>query len=185
MALPEEQAASMIANLPEKTGKSMEDWLSLLTPAGFEKHGEIVRFLKTEHGMTHGFANLVAHTALKSAASTAPKETDLVGEQYAGPKAALKPLYDAIVAHALTLGPDVEISPKKTSVSLRRSKQFALVTPATKTRIDLGITIKGKAPEGRLEASKNAMCSHLVKLSSEEDFDGDVRAWMKEAYEAA
>ena len=74
--------------------------------------------------------------------------------------------------------------PKKASVSLRRSKQFALVTPATKTRIDLGITIKGKAPEGRLEASKNAMCTHVVKLGAIDDFDADVKAWLLEAYSA-
>ena len=185
MATPEEQAATMIANIPEKTGRSLQEWLDIVKQAGLEKHGAIVKLLKTDHGMTHGFANLVAHTFLQSAASTAPADTDLVTEQYAGPKAGLKPLYDKIAAYASGLGTDVEIAPKKASVSLRRSKQFALMTPATKTRIDLGITIKGRAPEGRLEASKNAMCTHMVKLSDAEGFDDEVRAWMKEAYEVA
>ncbi len=185
MATPDEQAQKMIANMPEKTGKSLEDWLAIVQPHGFEKHGAIVKFLKTDHGMTHGFANLVAHTALQSAASTAPPDTDLVGAQYSGGKADLRPIYEDIIAFAQTLGDDVEIAPKKSSVSLRRSKQFALVTPATKTRIDLGINIKGKAPTGRLEASKNAMCTHVVKLSSPSDFDDDVKVWMREAFAAA
>ncbi|MAP96095.1 MAG: phosphoribosylformylglycinamidine synthase [Ponticaulis sp.] len=186
MATPEEMAASMIANMPEKTGKPLEDWLKIVGASGLQKHGEIVKHLKADHGMTHGFANLVAHTALKSAASTTDASAeDLVSAQYSGNKAELKPIYDAIIAFAETLGEDVEVAPKKSSVSLRRSKQFALVTPATKTRIDLGINNKGRAPEGRLEASKNAMCSHLVKLSSVDEFDAEVKAWVKEAYDGA
>lgn len=186
MATPEEMAAKMIANLPEKTGKSLDEWLKLVSDSKLEKHGAIVKFLKADHGMTHGFANLVAHTALKSAASTAEPGTDLVGDQYAGPKATLRPIYDAIIQFLGTLGADVEIAPKKASVSLRRSKQFALVTPATKTRVDLGINIKGKDPEGRLEASKkNAMCTHVVKLTTLNDFDDEVKDWLKEAYSKA
>lgn len=185
MATPEEMAATMIANMPEKTGKPLDDWLKLIAASGLQKHGDIVRMLKTDYGMSHGFANLAAHSALKSAASTSEPGSDLVGEQYSGAKSGLKPMYDAIVSFAATLGDDLEIAPKKASVSLRRSKQFALVTPATKTRIDLGINIKGKVPTGRLEASKNAMCTHLVKLSSPEDFDAEVKAWLTEAYKLA
>ncbi len=185
MATPDEQAATMIANMPEKTGKPLEDWLVIVAASGCAKHGEIVKFLKAEHGMTHGFANLVAHTALKSAASTMDPEIDLVAAQYAGAKAELKPIYDKIIEAVSSFGNDVEIAPKKASVSLRRSKQFALVTPATKTRIDLGINIKGKDPDGRLEASKSAMCTHTVKLSAAEDVDAEVIAWLREAYTAA
>ena len=185
MATPEEMAATMIANMPEKTGKPLEDWLKVVASSGRQKHGEIVKLLKTEHGMTHGFANLVAHTALKSAAATSGEsDEDLVAAQYVG-KEALRPIFDAILLFVEALGPDVEISPKKSSVSLRRSKQFALVTPATKTRIDLGINIKGKGPVGRLEASKNAMCTHVVKLTSAEEIDDEVKSWLKEAYQAA
>lgn len=186
MATPEEMAASMIANMPEKTGKPLEDWLKIVSSSGLKKHGEIVKHLKTDHGMTHGFANLVAHSALKSAASTTDESSDdLIAAQYSGAKADLKSIYDAIIAYVGGLGGDVEIAPKKSSVSLRRSKQFALVTPATKTRIDLGINNKGREPEGRLEASKNAMCSHMIKLASVGEFDDDVKAWIKEAYENA
>ncbi len=186
MATPEEMAATMIANMPEKTGKPMEDWLKIVFASGLEKHGAIVKLLKTDHGMTHGFANLVAHTALKSAASTTDASSDdLVAAQYSGAKADLKPIYDAVIAYVQTLGGDIEIAPKKASVSLRRSKQFALVTSATKTRVDLGINIKGKAPEGRLEASKNAMCTHIVKLAAAGELDDEVKGWLKEAYSAA
>ncbi len=179
---------SMIANMPEKTGKSLEQWVVIarahMKASGTEKHGEIMKHLKGDHGMTHGFANLVTLTA-RDAISDAPD--DLVGAQYAGPKADLKPIYDAIIAYVKTLGDDAEIAPKKAYVSLRRSKQFGLIQPSTKTRVDLGINLKGKDPTGKLEASGsfNAMVSHRVRLSEAGDVDADVKAWLKVAYEAA
>ena len=185
---PEEQAATMIANLPEKTGKSLPEWLKIVSAAGLVKHGEIVKFLKTEHGVSHGFANLIAHKALaaKSGAS-ASDEPDLVADQYAGAKAELRPIYDAILKAVQKFGKDVEVAPKKTYVSLRRSKQFALIQPSTKTRVDVGINLKGKTPSDRLELSGsfNAMVSHRVRLSEPSQVDKQLIAWLQEAYEQA
>jgi len=175
MADPNKQLASMIANMPEKTGKPLGDWLKIVTGSGLEKHGQIVKFLKTEHGMTHGFANLVSTKSRETG-----EEIDLVAAQYKG-KEHLRPIHDAIVTFAKSLGGDVEIAPKKASVSLRRKKQFTLIVPATKSRIDLGLALKGDAASGRLE-TYNAMCSHRIRLESEADFDDEVKAYMREAY---
>lgn len=184
---PDEMTAAMIANMKDKTGKTLEQWLAIAAKAGEEKHGKIVANLKSEHGLSHGFANLVAHKALKSDAGGANGGTDFVAAQYAGPKADLRSIYDAIVGHALSLGDDVEIAPKKSYVSLRRSKQFALIQPSTKTRVDLGINLKGARPENRLEASGsfNAMVSRRVRLSAPSDVDADVKRWLRAAYDAA
>ena len=185
MATPEEQAASMIANMPEKTGKPLEDWLAIVAKSGAAKHGEIVTLLKGEHGMTHGFANLVAHKAREAAEGGG--ETDLVAAQYTGPKEALRPIYDAIAAFVATLGSDAELAPKKSYVSLRRSKQFGLIQPSTRTRVDLGLTLKNVDPVGRLEASGsfNAMVSHRIRLETVEDVDDEVKDWLRIAYENA
>ncbi len=186
MGKVEDATAAMIANLPEKTGKSLEQWLGIVTKMGAQTHGEIVKHLKSDHGMTHGFANLVAHRALASDAGSHDAE-DLMASQYAGAKAALKPVYDKLAKIIEGFGKDVEFSPKKAYVSLRRSKQFGLIQPSTATRLDLGLNLKGVAPSGRLEAagSWNAMCSHRVKLASPADVDDEVKAWLKKAYDAA
>lgn len=183
---PEETESAMIANLQEKTGKSMDQWVQIAVRSKRVKHGELVAHLKSEHGLTHGYANLVAHRALKSAAGDAAPD-ELVAGQYAGPKAALKPIYDALVAAVTKFGPDVEISPKKAYVSLRRSKQFAIVQPSTATRIDVGINLKGVEPQGRLEASGsfNAMVSHRVRVERVDQVDNDLVKWLKRAFEAA
>lgn len=180
--------ASMVANLKEKTGKSLEQWVALAKKSGKAKHGEIVKALKADHGLTHGYANLVAHEMLSG--FTQPKADggdSLIDAQYAGDKAALKPIYDKLIEAVKKFGGDVEISPKKTYVSLRRSKQFGLIQPTTRTRVDVGINLKGEKPAGRLEASGsfNAMVSHRVRVESVAQADAELIKWLKRAYEQA
>lgn len=187
-ASPDDMAATMVANMKSKTGKTFEQWLAIAKKTGAEKHGQIVKALKTDHGLTHGYANLVAHKLLKSdAGSKAEGGTDLVAAQYAGPKAGLKPIYDAVIKAARSLGKDVEIAPKKTYVSLRRNKQFAIVQPSTRTRVDLGLNLKDEKAAGRLEKSGsfNAMVTHRVRLEKPADVDKDVIAWLKKAWAEA
>lgn len=182
---PEEAAAAMIANMNEKTGKTLDQWLALAKKSGSQKHGQVVSHLKSEHGLTHGYANLVAHKFLKSDAGSAEGGGDaLVAAQYAGDKAVLQPIYDAVIKAVSAFGKDVEIAPKKTYVSLRRNKQFALIQPSTKTRVDLGVNLKDEPAAGRLEKSGsfNAMVSHRVKLEKPGDVDAAVKAWLKKAY---
>ena len=182
---PDEMAATMIANMKEKTGKTLAQWIAIAKKSGEGKHGAIVKHLKTQLGMTHGFAYLVAQKTLSSDAGSKPASgTDLVAAQYSGPKAELKPIYEAVIKTAKSLGKDIEVSPKKSYVSLRRNKQFALVQPSTKTRVDLGINLKDVAAKGRLEESGsfNAMVTHRVRLGKPADVDKDVKAWLKKAY---
>lgn len=186
MATPEDMAATMIANMKEKTGKTLPQWLKITKASKLAKHGELVKLLKSEHGMTHGFANLVAHKTLKSDAGSAG-DTDLVAAQYAGKKEALRPIHDALVAAVQKFGGDVELAPKKAYVSLRRSKQFGLIQPSTATRVDVGLNLKGVAPTERLEAagSWNSMCTHRVRVSSRKEVDAELKGWLKQAYGAA
>lgn len=174
---------TMIANLPDRTGKSLAEWLDVLAPLGLERHGDILACLKGEYGMSHGYANLVSILYRESLTGKL-EEADLVGAQYQGAKAALRPIYDAIVDIVRGLGADVEIAPKKGSVSLRRSKQFALVTPATRTRIDLGLNLKGESPIGRLEAA-GGMCTHKIAITRVDDVDDEVVRYLRMAYERA
>ena len=63
---PEEMAATMLGNMKEKTGKTLEAWLKLVKKLKLQKHREILNYLKSEHDVTHGFANLIAIKALES-----------------------------------------------------------------------------------------------------------------------
>lgn len=176
---------TMIENLHKNTGKTLEQWIEIVRQENFGKHGEILKFLKEKHNFTHGFANLVALKAKESDAGSATNTDDLITRQYQG-KESLKAFYDKLMEAIQTFGKDIEIAPKNTYVSLRRKKQFAILNPATKTRFEIGINLKGQEAAGKLEAEKpNAMCSHKINLTHINDIDAEVLDWIKTAYENA
>jgi hypothetical protein len=183
---PEEMIESMIANFKENTGKTLDQWIQIARALKLDKHGAIVKQLKAEHGIGHGYANMVAQRTLQGDAPAASGD-DLVDAQYAGTKAALQPIYDKLIGAVKHFGGDVEISPKKTYVSLRRNKQFALIQPTTATRVDVGINLKGTPTTARLEAagSFNAMVSHRVRVASPSEVDQELVGWLKQAYAGA
>ena len=184
MSTIDDAVATMKKNLAEKTGKSFAAWVNVARSLGTDKHSDIVAYLKKEAPMGHGYANAVALEARKSDVIVDEDPVDLL---YSGDKASLRPMYDVIKATVAAFGKDVEFAPKKTYISLRRAKQFALVQPSTATRVDIGFNLKGVAPVGKLEASGtwNGMVSHRVRLITLADFNKDVRAWLKQAYEQA
>lgn len=176
---------TMIENLHKNTGKTLDQWTDIVKSGNFEKHGEIIKFLKETHGLTHGFANLIAHKSRGSDAGSADSQDDLITRQYQG-KEHFKPIYDKLIDEISRFGKDVEIAPKNAYVSLRRKKQFATLNPVTKTRFEIGINLKGQAPKGKLEAEKpNAMCSHKINMSDIKDMDKEVLEWIKMAYDNA
>ena len=185
MGKVEDATATMIANLEAKTGKTMEAWVKIVQAERLAKHGEQVAFLKSKHGLGHGYANLVAHSV--AGGGTLTRGDDPVADQYAGAKASLRPIYEALIEAVKQFGSDVEISPKKANVSLRRSKQFGLLQPSTATRFDVGINLKGAPPSGRLEASGSfsAMVTHRVRLESVKGVDKELIGWLKQAYDQA
>lgn len=177
---------TMIENLHKNTGKTLEQWIAIVGKEPLAKHGEMVRFLKDKHGLTHGFANMIALKARGADAGSAANPEELLSKQYRG-KEHLRPIYDKLIENITLFGKDVEIAPKKANVSLRRKKQFALLQPATKSRFEIGINLKGQAPKGKLEAvnTANAMCSHKINLHQLDDIDQEVINWLKMAYENA
>jgi len=173
---------TMIDNMPEKTGKSLEEWIKILHSKSFEKHAEALKYLKMDHGLTHGFANTIV--TLSKDKNESPE--DLVKNQYQG-KEDLKEIYEALIDVVKSFGDEVTVTPKKGSVSIIRKKQFALIKPATKTRIDLGLKLVGKELGLRLENSGpfGSMCTHRVKLSDVKQVDNQLKEWLKEAFEKA
>ncbi|WP_370000439.1 DUF4287 domain-containing protein [Winogradskyella sp.] len=173
---------TMINNMPEKTGKSLDEWKKILKAKAFTKHSEGVNFLKKEHGVTHGFANTIVTLSKQDNTS----DDDLVTNQYKG-KESLFPIYEKLLPIVKGFGDDVTVTPKKTSVSVIRKRQFVLIKPSTKTRIDLGLKLPNKSTTDRLGDSGpfGTMCTHRVQLTSVEDIDDELIGWMREAYNMA
>jgi len=184
---PVQQATeTQLKNIEKATGKSIAEWTRLIKESGLSKHGELVAMLKSQFGLGHGNANALVHTAMKSHAAATDNETDWLEEQYKG-KENLRHLYDAIANKIQSLGADVVFSPKKAYMSIRRKKQFAIIQPSTKTRLDIGLNLKGVPAEGMLEAagSWNSMCTHRIKLEENANIETIIIQWIQMAYDQA
>lgn len=177
---------AMEASLRAKTGKGFSEWVEVARTSGQSKHKALVEYLKGIHGLTHGYANAIALKTFGSDAGSIGDEALMVA-MFAGPKLALRPIYDRLVQIVSSFGSDVELTPKKGYVSLRRSKQFAIAQPSTKDRFDLGLNLKGVDAEGKVEPSGsfNAMVTHRIRICTVEDIDASVAAWLRAAYDRA
>ena len=178
MSTVEKALATQLANIEKRTGKSLAELSKLIEASGLQKHGEIRDMLKTKLGMGHGDANTLVHHVRQGAAPPPPSSPNAVlDEIYSGPKAELRPIHDALMK-AINMFGDFEVAPKKGYVSLRRKKQFAMIGPTTKTRVDLGINAKSLPGDPRLLTMPPAsMCQYQVRLSRASEVTADVIAW--------
>lgn len=179
---------TQLANIQKKTGKTLDQLYAWLGSTGLAKHGQLRDAAKGELGLGHGDANTLVTLYLRATgAATAPAATAdaAVDEIYAGPKAALRPVHERVMAAIAGLGP-FETAPKKTYLSLRRKKQFAMVGPATKTQVEIGLNAKDLPAGERLIVQKpGGMCQYKVRLDTPEEVDAELVGWIRAAYEAA
>ena len=190
MADLDKALATQLTNIEKRTGKSLAELTTIVKSSGLSRHGELVAMLKADLGMGHGDANTLVHTVLKSSGPNATAAQELSGEQvldrlYTGPKTALRSIHDKLLSEIRKFG-DMEEAPKKTYVSYRRKKQFATIGPATNSRVEVGLNMKGVQATDRLqELPAGQMCNYKVKLTGRGDVDAELIAWMKAAYDSA
>lgn len=190
MADLDKAIATQLANIEKRTGKSLAQLRAIVQNSGLAKHGELVMMLKSSLGMGHGDANTLVHMVLKSDGASAAVEQGLTGEQvldglYTGAKAGLRPIHDTLLVALRQLGA-FEEAPKKTYVSYRRKKQFVMIGPATNTKVEVGLNMKGVAATDRLqELPAGQMCNYKVRLGETGEVDAELLGWIKTAYDAA
>ena len=180
--------ATQLANIAQRSGKSLDELKQIVRQSGLAKHGEMVTLLKTTLAMGHGDANAVVHLARQPDAPNgepARSAEQVLDQLYAGPKLALRPIHDALIAALQSFG-NFEAAPKQSYVSYRRKKQFATIGPATNTRVEVGLNMQGVAATERLlPLPAGQMCSFKVKLSAVQEVDAELIAWIRTAYAAA
>lgn len=184
--------ATQLANIQTRSGKSLDELTQLVRNSGLSKHGELVAMLKQTLGMGHGDANTVVHLARQSA--SAPRAGDAPAQEsgdaaldalHVGAKATLRPIHEALLTAMRGFG-RFEEAPKKSYVSYRRAKQFCTVGPATNSRVEVGLNMKGVPATDRLEARPaGQMCQYTVRVTEMAQVDAELTAWLRHAYEAA
>lgn len=113
-------------------------------------------------------------------------EPDMIEAQYSGGKTHLRPIYDQLVTLIQSFGEDVTIGPRKTYVAFGRKKQFCVIKPSTKTRLDVGLKLPGETTTDRLVDAGNFgsdSITHKVSLTSADEIDDELQQWLREAYD--
>ncbi|HUJ40825.1 MAG TPA: DUF5655 domain-containing protein, partial [Candidatus Acidoferrales bacterium] len=146
-----------VGELKTKTGRSLEEWTAFIKKEGPATEEERRDWLKKKHGLGTNSAWWLAERSVGKGGNEDTPEQYLraaqkyVDEMYAGPKAALRPVYEALLKVGLGIGPEAKACPCTTIVPLYRNHVFAQIKPTTQTRIDLGFCFLklGKNPPKR------------------------------------
>lgn len=182
-----------IAELKEKTGRSLEEWLKYIKKEAPADEKERRAWLKDTHGLGTNTAWWLAERSLGKGAETADPDRYLesaerdVEKMFSGGKAHLRPIYDALLKVGLKTGKEARACPCQTIVPLYRNHVFAQIKPTTQTRIDMGFALGDLKPTGRLidtgGFAKKDRITHRIPITSLKDIDAEVKHWLKVAYE--
>jgi hypothetical protein len=179
---------TQLSNIQKKTGKTLDQLYAWLGATGLAKHGQLRDAAKKDLGLGHGDANTLVTLFMRSTgAAAAPAATAdaAVDDIYSGPKASLRPVHDRVMKAISGFGA-FEVAPKKAYLSLRRKKQFAMVGPATKTQVEIGLNAKELSGGDRLMVQKpGGMCQYKVRIASADEVDAELVGWIRAAYDAA
>ena len=197
MADPEAARLSQLRNIQARTGQTIAQLHAAIAATGLVKVGERRSWAMEQFKLGYGDANALALWMGKPlpdlgegappalAAAPVTHGEDPLDAIYTGAKAGLRPLHEAVLQALHAFGP-FEVAPKKTYVSLRRKKQFAMLGPATKDLVELGLNVKGLPNHPRLKAlPPGGMCNYSLRLGSAAELDADLLGWAHTAYNAA
>lgn len=185
-----EMVEAVTRKMKENTGRTVEEWVEVLKKEGPADDVKAQReWLRKTHGLGSTASMIVVETAQGGGKLTGYLDpAALVDEQYKGKKAALRPIYDALVHAAQRIGNDVKISPCRTYVPLMRKHQFAVIQPTTSTRVDLALVLPGVEGSARLVKVKKFgggdKITHRIPLETLKDVDAEVIRWLKKAYDS-
>jgi predicted transport protein len=184
---PDEMREAIFRNLPEKTGKSHEEWSRLLRTQGPESvRKERIAWLQRQ-GLGHGQAAMVVDWTDRPEVFDERDAGELVEAQLAG-KDAIRPVFARLSSLIEELGDDIAREPRQTYVAFSRGRQFALMQPSTATRLDVGLVLDGVAETDRLRPAGSfgsGRITHRVSLAHEDEIDAELTDWLRAAYDAA
>lgn len=182
-----------VATLKEKTGRSLEEWLALVRTKGPADENERREWLRSHYDLGTNSAWWIAERSYGRGLEDDDPELYLkaaeayVEAMYAGKKAGLRPIYDALVEACSDLGKDVRICPAKTMVPVYRKHVIAEIKPSSMTRVDLGLALgpTRRVPKRLADTGGNAKkdrITHRIALTQLGEVDAEVRRWLEVAY---
>lgn len=184
---------SWVVSLPQKTGRSLDEWIRVVKKEGPSTLEDQREWLKAQHGLGTNTAWWIAERAAGRNREDEDPNAYLeaaegyVAEMFKGKKAGLRPIYDALLKLGLSLGRDVKVCPCKTMVPFYRRHVFAQIKPTTISRLDLGLALGDTAVHERLidtgGLSKKDRITHRIAIANKAEIDREVKHWLRYAYD--
>ena len=182
-----------VAELKQKTGRSLDEWLKLIKQDGPPSENERRDWLKSKFGLGTNSAWWLAQRSFGKGEEVSDPDQYLraaekyVEEMFSGKKEGLRPIYDALLKLGLNIGKEAKACPCQTIVPLYRNHVFAQIKPTTQTRIDLGLALGNlKTPRRLIDTggyAKKDRITHRIEITTLKDIDQDVKRWLKVAYD--
>lgn len=183
-----------VSELKEKTGRDLDEWCAYIQKNGPDDLPARRKWLKEKHKIGTNTAWWLAERADGQPTWDESPEQYLaiaptyVDEMFSGPKAALRPLGDALMRLGREIANDIKLCPCKTIIPFYRNHVIAEIKPATKTRIDFGLALAKDVKfttrlkdTGGLE--KKNRITHKVEVTALADLDAELKGWLKKAYD--
>jgi hypothetical protein len=177
-------------SIKAQTGKTPEDFRVLAEQKGLLKDGvkagPVIAWLQEDFGLGRGHAMAIVQT-LRDATVPKVSSQDRLAQRFTGEKARWRQPFDDLVTKLKTFGPQVSVAPTESYISLlHKGRKFGIVE-VTRTRLDLGIKLKGVEPAGRFESAEgwSTMVTHRLRVNDPAQIDDEALDWLKRAYDEA
>ncbi len=171
--------------LERRTGQHLRQWNDRVRGSGASSEAELRAWLEHQ-GVTGYPQTLLVWERFGYPEFLIASAEELIAAQYED-RPQLRAVLERVLAEAVTL-PGTQVQARKTYVGLSTARrQFAVVRPTTKKRVDLGLRIDGQAPEGPLQPAKNLGNDTInlrIPLEEPDDVDGTVVEWLRRAHTA-
>ncbi|HET7274002.1 MAG TPA: DUF5655 domain-containing protein [Longimicrobiaceae bacterium] len=183
---PQDMMAAVADSMKDRTGRDLDEWVALVAESGVDPldQNSVRRWLKSEHGVLQNSRWAIADAAARAAGWERPGVEDYIDQQYGGPKAALRPIFDQLREVAEDVGDDVSVQGRSTYTPFVRRRQFMAIAAATPKRVDVGLRYTD-APDSPLIAPAKApgQATHKLSLGAADQITPEVVELIRMAYE--
>src|ERR1022692_594041 len=166
---PDDMLSAVSASLAQRTGRPLDEWVALVRASGIGPldQNAVRKWLRSSHGIPQNSQWAIADAAARDAGWVRPTVAEYVDGQYSGPKAALRPVYDALAAAIGDLGGDVTVEGRSTYTPFVRGRQFAAVAAATRDRVGSRAAFHRPAARWKASAGHRARAGHPQDLPAQ------------------
>ncbi len=184
MKTNEDYEKEFISAAKEKTGHSVSEWMIIIQPKGFAKQKEVMDWLKTDQGINHMNANLIAGIFLNGGKPVF--DPKVLFETHFEGKEDKRLLYTAIEYLVKNTFESAQVVPTKGYISFRNEKEFA-VAKINKSQIRVGLDLSGEPFTDYTQKTKSlgAMprISHMIEVYEAAEVNDRLKAALLKANE--